>query len=116
MGFYIHSCPKMRYKGRLSHSYLLCPETYTWHLLNDTILNRLDAAKYQRFNDDLDAKDTDQLKYVDIVYVKVLYRRAATIYGSYMEQTRANDTDEVFEYAELVGKTCAHRMLLYRES
>lgn len=35
MGFYIHSCPKMRYKGKLQPSYLLCPEIYTWHLLDD---------------------------------------------------------------------------------
>lgn len=35
MGFYIHNCPKMRYKGNLSSSYLLCPETYTWVTLND---------------------------------------------------------------------------------
>lgn len=35
MGFYIHSCPKMRYKGKLQPSYLLCPEIYTWHLIND---------------------------------------------------------------------------------
>lgn len=35
MGFYIHSCPKMRYKGKLQPSFLLCPEVYTWHPLND---------------------------------------------------------------------------------
>lgn len=35
MGFYIHSCPKMRYKGKLQPSYLLCPEIYTWHLITD---------------------------------------------------------------------------------
>jgi len=35
MGFYIHSCPKMRYKGKLSPSYLLCPETYEWLPLTD---------------------------------------------------------------------------------
>ena len=28
MGFYIHSCPKMRYKAKYSASSLLCPETY----------------------------------------------------------------------------------------
>lgn len=39
MGFYIHSCPKMRYKGRLTPSYLLCPEVYTWHLLTDGSFN-----------------------------------------------------------------------------
>lgn len=35
MGFYIHTCQKMRYKGKLQPSYLLCPEVYTWHLIND---------------------------------------------------------------------------------
>jgi len=30
MGFYIHSCPKMRYKGEYFPSELLCPTTYTW--------------------------------------------------------------------------------------
>lgn len=35
MGFYIHSCPKMRYKGKLAASYLLCPETYVWMPLTD---------------------------------------------------------------------------------
>lgn len=34
MGYYIHSCPKMRYKGKLQPSYLLCPEVYTWHLID----------------------------------------------------------------------------------
>ncbi|EIN10566.1 hypothetical protein PUNSTDRAFT_112398 [Punctularia strigosozonata HHB-11173 SS5] len=33
MGFYIHSCPKMRYKGDFAPSYLLDPETYSWHTL-----------------------------------------------------------------------------------
>lgn len=71
MGFYIHSCPKMRYKGKLSASYLLCPETYVWMPLTDgrwkqlkmKILNKtisfvsvkdirakLDEKKYQRLN------------------------------------------------------------------
>ncbi|KAI0677431.1 arginine-tRNA-protein transferase [Trametes maxima] len=30
MGFYIHSCQKMRYKGEYSPSYLADPEDYTW--------------------------------------------------------------------------------------
>lgn len=45
MGFYIHSCPKMRYKGKLNPSYLLCPETFSWHMLDESknfILNLLD--------------------------------------------------------------------------
>jgi arginine-tRNA-protein transferase len=30
MGFYIHSCPKMRYKAEYAPSELLCPVAYTW--------------------------------------------------------------------------------------
>lgn len=35
IGLYIPTVPKMLYKGKLQPSYLLCPETYTWNLLND---------------------------------------------------------------------------------
>ncbi|KAI4188857.1 MAG: hypothetical protein L6R41_001878 [Letrouitia leprolyta] len=41
MGFYIHSCIKMRYKNQYQPSYLLDPETYTWDLLNADYLARL---------------------------------------------------------------------------
>lgn len=34
-GFYIQSCPKMRYKGEYSPSYLLDPEEYSWHPLDE---------------------------------------------------------------------------------
>jgi hypothetical protein len=30
LGYYIHTCPKMKYKGDYSPSELLCPETFTW--------------------------------------------------------------------------------------
>lgn len=30
LGFYVHSCPKMRYKGEYHPSYLADPEIYTW--------------------------------------------------------------------------------------
>lgn len=36
-GFYIYSCPKMRYKGEHSPSYLADPEEYSWHRLEDCI-------------------------------------------------------------------------------
>jgi len=37
MGFYIHSCQKMRYKGEYSPSYLADPETYDWFLLSSCL-------------------------------------------------------------------------------
>lgn len=35
LGFYVHSCPKMKYKGDYSPSYLADPEDYTWWPFND---------------------------------------------------------------------------------
>ncbi|KAL5488046.1 ATE1 [Sanghuangporus weigelae] len=37
LGFYVHSCQKMRYKGDYSPSFLLDPEEYTWYPLKDCI-------------------------------------------------------------------------------
>ena len=37
MGYYIHSCVKMRYKGDYKPSDLLCPETHRWVPLADVI-------------------------------------------------------------------------------
>lgn len=42
----------MLYKGKLQPSYLLCPEKYTWHLLDDDLANLLSQQKCTRFNTD----------------------------------------------------------------
>lgn len=61
MGYYIHSCPKMRYKANLSPSFLLCPETYEWFPIKECLakLDQLESSQYCRFNPDLDATDTE---------------------------------------------------------
>ena len=48
MGYYIHSCAKMRYKALYSPSYLLCPETYSWVPVG-RCQSLLDKKKYSRF-------------------------------------------------------------------
>lgn len=48
MGFYIHSCPKMRYKGEYSPSYLVDPEEYTWYPL-EKCRPHLDKFRYVSF-------------------------------------------------------------------
>lgn len=45
-GFYIHSCVKMRYKGDYSPQYMLDPETYEWHIMDDRIKKKLDETPY----------------------------------------------------------------------
>lgn len=48
LGFYIHSCQKMKYKGEYSPSYLADPETYTWHPLK-TCVPLLENYRYACF-------------------------------------------------------------------
>ncbi|XP_032691511.1 arginyl-tRNA--protein transferase 1 isoform X1 [Odontomachus brunneus] len=115
MGFYIHTCPKMRYKARMRPSKLLCPETYTWFDI-DPCLVKLDNEKYSRLNDDIDAIDEDGV--VDTREVLVLHNQIAMQYRIYKarlaHQITRKEEREVKEYATLVGMPCARRMLLYR--
>ncbi|KAG1753918.1 arginine-tRNA-protein transferase [Suillus paluster] len=48
MGFYIHSCPKMKYKGEYSPSYLIDPEEFTWFPLVHCI-PQLERFRYATF-------------------------------------------------------------------
>ncbi|KAJ8595281.1 hypothetical protein M405DRAFT_849733 [Rhizopogon salebrosus TDB-379] len=48
MGFYIHSCQKMRYKGEYSPSYLADPEEFIWFPLPDCI-PQLERFRYATF-------------------------------------------------------------------
>jgi len=50
MGYYIHSCQKMRYKGRYKPSDLLCDENFEWVPLSQC-LPKLERQKYCRFVD-----------------------------------------------------------------
>ncbi|KAM9476861.1 arginyl-tRNA--protein transferase 1 isoform 1-T1 [Clarias gariepinus] len=110
LGFYIHSCPKMRYKGQYQPSDLLCPETYMWVTIEKCI-PRLDTSAYARLNDDTRAGDACQLK--DLGRVRVLHKRTVMSYAAYSRKKK-NDEKDVEQYASLVGQTCAEKILLYR--
>ncbi|KAI8830383.1 arginine-tRNA-protein transferase [Chytriomyces cf. hyalinus JEL632] len=49
MGYYIHNCPKMRYKAQFKPSELLCPKMYTWHPVEACSL-LLDVHKVARLS------------------------------------------------------------------
>ncbi|XP_053088536.1 arginyl-tRNA--protein transferase 1 isoform X6 [Pangasianodon hypophthalmus] len=112
LGFYIHSCPKMRYKGQYQPSDLLCPETYTWVAIEKCV-PRLDASAYARLNEDTRAGDASALK--DLGRVLVLHKRTVMPYAAYSRKKKGfSDEKEVEQYASLVGQTCAEKILLYR--
>jgi hypothetical protein len=46
MGYYIHSCTKMRYKGDYSPQHVLDPESYEWNPLEGELRNLLDKKRY----------------------------------------------------------------------
>lgn len=116
LGFYIHSCAKMRYKGQYDPSYLLCPETYTWHKLDD-IRKKLEDQRYCRFAE-TGIEDKDGI--VDLDSVLVLHQRSVMSYADYQKKKKKtkkpgnSDRDAVNLYAQLAGMTCARRILLYR--
>ncbi|XP_044296185.1 arginyl-tRNA--protein transferase 1 isoform X7 [Varanus komodoensis] len=112
MGFYIHSCPKMRYKGQYRPSELLCPETYVWVPI-EQCLPSLEHSKYSRFNQDLNADDEGNVKELDRVWI--LHKRTAMRYSMYKRRQKGpSDEESVRQYATLVGQTCSERMLLFR--
>uniref|UniRef100_A0A1A7X973 Arginyl-tRNA--protein transferase 1 n=1 Tax=Iconisemion striatum TaxID=60296 RepID=A0A1A7X973_9TELE len=112
LGFYIHSCPKMRYKGQYRPADLLCPETYVWVAI-ERCITRLDNSRYARLNQDSDAGDAVALK--DVGRVLVLYRRTAMPYAAYSRKRKGpSDEAVVQQYGSLVGQDCAERILLFR--
>ncbi|XP_018419457.1 PREDICTED: arginyl-tRNA--protein transferase 1 isoform X1 [Nanorana parkeri] len=112
MGFYIHSCPKMRYKGQYKPSQLLCPESYLWVHIEQCV-PLLESTKYSRFNSNSEERDKDRL--TELGRVRVLHKRTVMPYSIYKKKRKGpNDETTVKQYAGLVGQTCAERMLLYR--
>lgn len=113
MGFYIHSCPKMRYKAQYYPSYLLCPEVFSWHPVEECSL-KLDKNKYSRF---ADPDKVDEEGQVDLDKVLVLHKRTLMTYAQYLtlNPNRRSSQEAVRKYARFVGQKCAYRMLLYRD-
>ncbi|KAM5439406.1 Arginyl-tRNA--protein transferase 1 [Microsporum ferrugineum] len=58
MGYYIHSCPKMRYKGTFRPQYLQDPESYEWEPLDEVFAPKLDKRRYVSPSRDREAAST----------------------------------------------------------
>jgi len=128
MGFYIHSCPKMRYKSQYHPSYLLCPETYLWFDVTKSA-SKLDKSKYSRLSEDISIENanTKPLSDSDLDSVLVLHKHEMMQYGMLVdfrkrsakrnqrfEEDGIKDKEEVTEYATLAGSALVRKMLLYR--
>eukprot|EP00741_Cyanophora_paradoxa_P005468 tig00000889_g5301.t1 len=110
LGYYIHSCPKMRYKGQYEPSELLCPEECTWHPLGECA-PRLDAAKYSRF---APLRAGPAPPALDVAAVPVLVARTLVPFGALRRRLGAAAAAalerRLGEYGALVGTALARRM------
>ncbi|KAJ5720491.1 arginine-tRNA-protein transferase [Penicillium malachiteum] len=57
MGYYIHSCQKMRYKGNYRPQYILDPESNTWDPLDGELTEKLDQRPYVSLSRDRSSGD-----------------------------------------------------------
>lgn len=116
MGYYIHSCAKMRYKARIQPSWLLCPETHRWFPV-EQCLSLLDTAPYSRLappDDEPDACSEPPVG-AELKSVCVLHRGTPMSYGQYtLALPDCGDRDEVRLYLKLVGERVTLRTLLLR--
>ncbi|XP_018569087.1 arginyl-tRNA--protein transferase 1 isoform X2 [Anoplophora glabripennis] len=109
MGFYIHSCQKMRYKGKLVPSFLLCPETYHWIPI-EKCLDRLDASKYSRLEEDIDGVDENFPKPRDIDEILILYNYKLMHFKQY--KRHLSEEQNVFtDIGLLIGKKCTKTLI-----
>lgn len=118
MGFYIHTCRKMRYKGNFYPSDLLCPETYKWFPLEDCI-PKLEATPYSRLDPDIDNVDENFPRESDLNYIPVWVSGAVMLYKAYKKHVAGKkngnkNNDDIIEYARLVGTKAAKSIILFR--
>lgn len=112
MGYYIHSCQKMRYKGNYTPSFLLCPETYSFVPIEECI-PKLDSSAYSRLGEEGLGAEEDVGAWLGQTLVVV--QRTYLTYAQFCSSVPAEaDKKEgkVRQYAGLVGPRVAKRMLL----
>ncbi|KAJ5928420.1 Arginyl-tRNA-protein transferase [Penicillium verhagenii] len=62
MGYYIHTCQKMRYKGNYRPQYILDPESYAWDPLDGELTEKLDKRPYVSLSRDRSTDTIDDAK------------------------------------------------------
>ncbi|XP_025200497.1 arginyl-tRNA--protein transferase 1 isoform X2 [Melanaphis sacchari] len=109
MGYYIHTCPKMRYKAKIRPSYLLCPLKYTWHAI-DKCIPKLENKIYSIFDESDDSQEDDIFPIDNIL---ILYRGSLMPYSAYKKYGSKKHQDEhINEYKTLIGPKLV-RQLIY---
>lgn len=110
MGYYVHDCQKMRYKGQYFPSFLLCPETYDYVPI-DQCRPKLDVSKYSRLCEEEEAQPhSSPDSYLDTL---VLFQNQAMPYQVLCAIHGSRSESKVKEYSSLVGPAVASKCLLF---
>ena len=114
MGYYVHDCQKMVYKGQYFPSFLLCPETYRYVPI-EQCRPKLDVSKYSRLYDEKEkSKETKPGSsgdsYLDSL---VLFQYQAMPYRVLQAIQGSRNESKVKEYTSLVGPKVARQCLMF---
>ncbi|KAI8356570.1 arginine-tRNA-protein transferase [Choanephora cucurbitarum] len=122
MGFYIHTCPKMNYKGRYAPSDLLDPIDYTWHPI-ETFKSQLDHQSFVSFVQEkpgerswpagwVDPALVETEKVTDQVFVMIGEGRIAPVNCLVKFDASSRFKKEILDYIAAVGIPLAQKMIL----
>jgi len=109
MGYYIHSCPKMRYKGRFLPSDLLSPTMLSWHSI-ELCIPQLEIAKYATFAEIPATDSAPAQPGVDVGKVRLCVNNKVTTYDRW--RVGGGVSEEVEQYHDLVGQSLAESLVL----
>lgn len=114
MGYYIHTCQKMRYKGGYTPSFLLCPESYRFVPIA-ACLPRLECGKYARLEEGEAGPAPEDVR-AWLGDTLILHNRKTYMSYAQFRSLRpvegVKEEAKVMQYARLAGPKVAARMLL----
>jgi len=110
LGFYIHSCPKMRYKAQYKPSDLLCPENFEWVPLSDC-LPKLNATKYTRLLTQTPTLLSEKKKQEIIRKIPVFYQSKVICISDLTKKGQSVLHPILLQWLERVGSQLAVNIL-----
>ncbi|KAI3660873.1 hypothetical protein MP638_006630 [Amoeboaphelidium occidentale] len=119
LGYYIHNCTKMKYKGQFVPSEVLCPVTYNWTNLDDPVKEIMSREKFGQFyNGSNDASQAvaevsdEELKKLKFVFDKQLIT-GEVLFKSGLDKMIPDYFRELKSLIKRSGLAVASKMIFY---
>jgi len=112
MGYYIHSVPKMRYKGRFLPSDLLSPSSLSWHDIT-LCTPQLENSKLCTFESIDCVQAPPEKMEVNENKIKILVSDKLISYSEFKMQQE--EDEELIDYIQLIGYPLAEALIIKRD-